>query len=140
MKVDLVVPVIGGVAAAVKVADMLVRPGMATSKRGDYAAPLAKVMQGWRHRGHRCDARFACASPAPVHMYPQRLNSKRNQDGTVKEEARGQENHFCQASQEDGQWQKAPQVRRHPACEVGDADFDASGVLTGEPNLPAGRP
>jgi allantoin racemase len=36
------VPVIDGVAAAVKLAEGLVSMGLCTSKRGDYAAPLAK--------------------------------------------------------------------------------------------------
>ncbi len=40
------VPVIDGVGAAVKLAEMLVSLGLATSKRGDYAAPLAKVYAG----------------------------------------------------------------------------------------------
>ena len=40
------VPVIDGVAAAVKFAESLVSLKLATSKRGDYAAPLAKVYAG----------------------------------------------------------------------------------------------
>ena len=40
------VPVIDGVGAAVKLAEMLVGLGLATSKRGDYAAPLPKVYAG----------------------------------------------------------------------------------------------
>lgn len=40
------VPVIDGVAAAVKLAEGLVSLGLGTSKRGDYAAPLAKVYAG----------------------------------------------------------------------------------------------
>ena len=40
------VPVIDGVAAAVKFAESLVSLQLATSKRGDYAAPLAKVYAG----------------------------------------------------------------------------------------------
>jgi allantoin racemase len=40
------VPVIDGVAAAVKLAEALVGLGLKTSKRGDYAAPLAKVYAG----------------------------------------------------------------------------------------------
>lgn len=56
--------------------------------------------------------------------------TQKDRDGTGKEEARGQENHFCQTSQKDGKRQKAPQVRRHPAPESGDASFDTSGVLT----------
>ena len=40
------VPVIDGVAAAVKLAEGLVSLGLKTSKRGDYAAPLAKPYAG----------------------------------------------------------------------------------------------
>lgn len=40
------VPVIDGVGAAVKLAESLVRLGLRTSKRGDYAAPLAKAYAG----------------------------------------------------------------------------------------------
>ena len=40
------VPVIDGVAAAVKLAEGLVSMGVGTSKRGDYAAPLAKDYAG----------------------------------------------------------------------------------------------
>jgi allantoin racemase len=40
------VPVIDGVAAAVKLAEALVGLGLKTSKHGDYAAPLAKVYAG----------------------------------------------------------------------------------------------
>jgi allantoin racemase len=40
------VPVIDGVAAAVKLAEALVGLGLKTSKRGDYAAPLPKVFAG----------------------------------------------------------------------------------------------
>ena len=40
------VPVIDGVGAAVKLAEALVGLGLATSKRGDYAAPLAKAYTG----------------------------------------------------------------------------------------------
>ena len=40
------VPVIDGVAAAVKLAEALVSLGLGTSKRGDYAAPLAKSYAG----------------------------------------------------------------------------------------------
>jgi len=40
------VPVIDGVAAAVKLAESLVNLGLATSKRGDYAAPLVKAYAG----------------------------------------------------------------------------------------------
>jgi len=40
------VPVIDGVAAAVKLAEGLVGLGLRTSKRGDYAAPLPKVYAG----------------------------------------------------------------------------------------------
>jgi allantoin racemase len=41
------VPVIDGVAVAVKFAESLVALGLHTSKRGDYAAPLPKVFTGW---------------------------------------------------------------------------------------------
>jgi allantoin racemase len=41
------VPVIDGVAAAVKLAESLVSLGLATSKHGDYAAPLPKAYAGW---------------------------------------------------------------------------------------------
>ena len=40
------VPVIDGVGAAVKLAESLVGLGLRTSKRGDYAAPLAKRYAG----------------------------------------------------------------------------------------------
>jgi allantoin racemase len=40
------VPVIDGVGAAVKLAEGLVALGLGTSKRGDYAAPLAKTYAG----------------------------------------------------------------------------------------------
>lgn len=40
------VPVIDGVGAAVKLAEALVTLGLGTSKRGDYAAPIAKVYGG----------------------------------------------------------------------------------------------
>ena len=40
------VPVIDGVAVAVKLAESLVSLGLGTSKRGDYAAPLAKAYTG----------------------------------------------------------------------------------------------
>ena len=40
------VPVIDGVAAAVKQAEALVALGLATSKRGAYARPLAKAYTG----------------------------------------------------------------------------------------------
>lgn len=43
---ELGVPVIDGVGAAVAMAEGLVRLGLQTSKRGDYAAPLPKVYQG----------------------------------------------------------------------------------------------
>ncbi len=43
---ELGVPVIDGVAAAVASAEALVRIGLVTSKRGDYAAPLAKPYTG----------------------------------------------------------------------------------------------
>ncbi|HEY9068213.1 MAG TPA: aspartate/glutamate racemase family protein [Burkholderiaceae bacterium] len=43
---ELGVPVIDGVAAAVKLAESLVSLGLATSKRGDYAAPIAKRYVG----------------------------------------------------------------------------------------------
>jgi hypothetical protein len=60
--------------------------------------------------------------------------TQRDSNGTVKEEARRQENHFCQASQKDGKRQKAPQIRRHPTTEGSDANFDASGDLTTRPS------
>jgi allantoin racemase len=41
------VPVIDGVAAAVKFAEGLAALGLQTSKRGDYAQPLPKVYTGW---------------------------------------------------------------------------------------------
>lgn len=41
------VPVVDGVAAAVKLAEGLVSLGLCTSKRGDYAAPLSKRYSGW---------------------------------------------------------------------------------------------
>lgn len=41
------VPVVDGVAAAVKFAEALVALGLGTSKKGDYAAPLPKVYDGW---------------------------------------------------------------------------------------------
>jgi allantoin racemase len=41
------VPVIDGVAAAVKFAEALAALGLGTSKRGDYAQPLPKTYQGW---------------------------------------------------------------------------------------------
>jgi allantoin racemase len=41
------VPVIDGVAVAVKFAEALVGLGMGTSKRGDYATPLSKGYLGW---------------------------------------------------------------------------------------------
>jgi allantoin racemase len=41
------VPVIDGVAAAVKFAEALVALGLKTSKRGDYARPLPKRYEGW---------------------------------------------------------------------------------------------
>ncbi len=43
---DLGVPVVDGVAAAVKLAEGLVALGLGTSKRGDYARPLPKVYVG----------------------------------------------------------------------------------------------
>jgi len=43
---ELGVPVIDGVAAAVKLAESLVCLGLRTSKRGDYAAPIAKAYKG----------------------------------------------------------------------------------------------
>jgi allantoin racemase len=43
---ELGVPVIDGVAAAVKLAEALVALGLRTSKLGDLAAPLAKPMAG----------------------------------------------------------------------------------------------
>lgn len=41
------VPVIDGVAAAVKFAEALAALGLGTSKHGDYAPPLPKVYDGW---------------------------------------------------------------------------------------------
>ena len=41
------VPVIDGVAAAVKLAEALASLGLRTSKRGDYATPLPKRYTGW---------------------------------------------------------------------------------------------
>ena len=41
------VPVIDGVAAAVKFAEALAALGLRTSKRGDYARPLPKRYDGW---------------------------------------------------------------------------------------------
>jgi allantoin racemase len=41
------VPVIDGVAAAVKLSEALVSLGLKTSKVGDYATPLPKVYVGW---------------------------------------------------------------------------------------------
>jgi allantoin racemase len=41
------VPVIDGVAVAVKFAESLVALGLSTSKRGDYARPLPKAYAGW---------------------------------------------------------------------------------------------
>jgi len=43
---ELGVPVIDGVAAAVKLAESLVTLGLGTSKRGDYARPIAKTYVG----------------------------------------------------------------------------------------------
>ena len=44
------VPVIDGVAAAVKFAEALVALGLKTAKTGDYAIPLAKPWAGWAAR------------------------------------------------------------------------------------------
>jgi allantoin racemase len=41
------VPVIDGVAAAVKFAEALGALGLRTSKQGDYATPLPKRYTGW---------------------------------------------------------------------------------------------
>lgn len=41
------VPVVDGVAAAVKLAEAVVGLGLRTAKRGDYAPPLAKPFTGW---------------------------------------------------------------------------------------------
>jgi allantoin racemase len=41
------VPVIDGVAAAVKLCESLVALGLRTSKQGDYATPLPKLYRGW---------------------------------------------------------------------------------------------
>jgi allantoin racemase len=44
---ELGVPVIDGVATAVKLAEGLVSLGLGTSKQGDYARPIAKPYAGW---------------------------------------------------------------------------------------------
>ncbi len=44
---ELGVPVIDGVATAVKLAEGLVSLGLCTSKQGDYAKPIAKPYAGW---------------------------------------------------------------------------------------------
>jgi allantoin racemase len=41
------VPVIDGVAVAVKFAEALVALNLSTSKQGDYAQPLPKTYTGW---------------------------------------------------------------------------------------------
>jgi allantoin racemase len=46
LQADLGVPVVDGVAAAVKLAESLVALRLGTSKRGDYAAPLPKTYAG----------------------------------------------------------------------------------------------
>ena len=46
LQTELGVPVVDGVAAAVKLAEALVSLGLATSKRGDYARPIAKTYAG----------------------------------------------------------------------------------------------
>ena len=46
LQAELGVPVVDGVAAAVKFAEGLVSLGLGTSKRGDYAAPLDKAYRG----------------------------------------------------------------------------------------------
>jgi allantoin racemase len=46
LQAELGVPVVDGVAAAVKLAEGLVAIGLGTSKRGDYAAPLRKDYVG----------------------------------------------------------------------------------------------
>jgi len=46
LQADLGVPVVDGVAAAVKLAESLVSLRLSTSKRGDYAAPLPKTYAG----------------------------------------------------------------------------------------------
>jgi allantoin racemase len=46
LQAELGVPVVDGVAAAVKLAEGLVAIGLGTSKRGDYAAPLRKAYTG----------------------------------------------------------------------------------------------
>jgi hypothetical protein len=66
----------------------------------------------------------------PRHMYPPSFFTQKDRNGTGKEEARRQENHFCQTSPQDSKRQKTPQVGRHPTPEGGDSSFDASGVLT----------
>ena len=52
---ELGVPVIDGVAAAVATAESLIRSGLSTSKRGDYAAPLPKsyagIVKAWSPSG-----------------------------------------------------------------------------------------
>ena len=46
LQAELGVPVVDGVAAAIKLAEGLVAIGLGTSKRGDYAAPLRKAYVG----------------------------------------------------------------------------------------------
>jgi len=50
---ELGVPVIDGVTIAVGFAEALVRSGIGTSKRGDYAAPPFKTYAGWSERFSR---------------------------------------------------------------------------------------
>lgn len=47
LSAELGVPVIDGVGVAVGMAEALVRNGLSTSKRGDFAAPIAKAYSGW---------------------------------------------------------------------------------------------
>ena len=87
----------------------------------------------------KADPEHACVDMEPPriskpghssHMCILSSFTQRDRDGTGKEEASRQENHFCQTSQKDGKRQKAPQVRRHSAPEGSDPNLDASGVLT----------
>jgi allantoin racemase len=51
LAVELGVPVIDGVGAAVKLAESLLRLGLSTSKRGSYATPGTAPARGTRRRG-----------------------------------------------------------------------------------------
>jgi allantoin racemase len=56
------VPVVDGVAAAVKFAEGLAALGLVTAKQGDYAAPIAKPWSGWAASfgsGRRSDGQLA---------------------------------------------------------------------------------